>query len=414
MECVAKFKNINRIAAPVKNTFWHNLFFFGLGFLILHGSIRNLIVIVFSLIGINIFNVADSALKVLTILFLIPSILFAFRNRPFKIIISLSIFAFVWWFSFSYNIDARRYIIDGITQFFIECLPFLWLFYCLFDSKTNEEKRSLSFLFSISKVQLLFLLFVQTLIFLVPRVDIYNDYMSASYLLLEPLLIVGAFIFSSKIKVLDVFLFIIGTFYILIIGSRGAFLCELVFIFSYFLIFKIKKVINKILLLLASVVLVIFVPSVAKLLLVFGENRILQSLSSLSLFSDNSRVLIFNLIFDKIKENPFGLGVLSDRPILLNSNVIWTVYYSHNFILELGIDFGYFGFLISALIIFLLFMAYFSTNNKRKKILLLAFASFSIIKLLVSSSIWIETSFWKLLGIAFAFLSERQIKYGSK
>ncbi len=376
------------------------VFKYGLGFLLLHGCLRNLFSCVLLLAGINATSTVSAFFKVLSVIFIIPTFVVVVFRKPVSVVGSLVAFALVWYLSYSYNQQSQMFIADGIVQFFVECLPYCWFFFFLFDKKEYRKIKTNEFLFRVSKIELIVLIVIQTIIFVFPKADVYHDYMSAAYILLNPLLVVSCRLLLEKKKRCNLFLVLLSTFYLLMLGSRGALLCEFLFFVSFFILFKVKRVSNKVFLIAFLLVMVLIIPFVAKAMIyLFGGNRVLVSLSSFTFFSDSSRMTIFNFILNKTFQNPFGLGVLADRYLLLNSNIVWETYYSHNIVLELGIDFGLFGFVLFGVLVLLIFKAFKNAYGFSTKIIILAFFSFSIIKLMFSSSIWIDSSFWKFIGV---------------
>lgn len=388
------------------------IFAFGFSFLLLHGSIRNLLITITLLAGFNSTTLINNIFLVLSVLFTLPCIVVVTLKKPLYIVFSLLLLSAIWFLSYSFNFDSRSYIMSGILQFFVECLPYFWLFLFLFDKNNYDSSFTFAYLKKISRTKLTILLIVQTMAFLAPWADVYKDYMSASYILLDALLILLCGIINTKHNLYEKTLCLTATIFIIILGCRGALLCEIAFLCLFLLIFKLKTTFKKILFIVILMTLfLLFVLASNLLAQVFVNNRILNALSSFSFFADEQRILIFDLIWKKIVANPFGLGVLSDRGILINSNVVWETYYSHNLFLELGINFGYLGFLLFVLILFLSLRTFRDKKlDDKTKYIFLAFFCFSLIKLLFSSSLWIDMNFWAFLGILFAIVKTKKVR----
>lgn len=105
----------------------------------------------------------------------------------------------------------------------------------------------------------------------------------------------------------------------------------------------------------------------------------------------SGRDSLYDFAINTIKENhflPVGFGYISAHTDFK---------YPHNIILEMLLDFGFAGFFI--LIIIIVFIVFGLTcSNKENKFVILLFSIFSLSRLLVSSSFWIETSLWVTFG----------------
>ena len=137
-----------------------------------------------------------------------------------------------------------------------------------------------------------------------------------------------------------------------------------------------------------------------------------EAVSSGAVFNDENRELLYAGFVSMIWQKPWGYGIMGDRYISYEYGLFYKPIYPHNIYLEVIINFGYvIGIIICALFTFFLFRAILIGNNKQYKVMILVLASTSFVKLLFSSSYWIDQMFFMLLGAMIApfFLKNGQI-----
>ncbi|MFZ3102563.1 MAG: O-antigen ligase family protein [Desulfitobacteriaceae bacterium] len=190
----------------------------------------------------------------------------------------------------------------------------------------------------------------------------------------------------------------LGIMMIIIKGSRGPILVLLAFLMLKFIYseFAIKTKIKFICFTLLICTLVsIYQHDISVLLLNMLDKFHIYSRTLTYLINNNmdnlsERDLIGSTIIEKIRLNPFGYGVFSDRAILNGK-------YTHNFILEILLDFGW---LIGSLILSgIALLIYSSLKNKLWTDLVIIFVSYIMVELMVSNSYLLVSYFWIMLGV---------------
>ena len=175
-------------------------------------------------------------------------------------------------------------------------------------------------------------------------------------------------------------------------GSRGPLGIILAFIILY--IFIVGNLKMRIILLMCFITILLLVPYFFKLIEAFDiQSRTLILLMDGALDSDSGRSDIYNIIWEKIAENPFwGYGIGADRTFLDGA-------YVHNIILEFWIDFGLF---IGSFFLFLLFLKTWNvfrlSSIKYDKLLVLIVFLAGFVPLLFSGSYLIFFNFSFLIG----------------
>lgn len=390
----------------------NNIFLIGIAFLLLYGPIRDLINVLSLMLFGSYNQVISSILQVITMVVFACSLIIVFLKKYKFLITTFVIFALVWTLSYYCNKDAQPYILNGISLFFFECLPFLWVFYYIFSQKnefiTYEFIKSF---FKVNNIKLLIVIISQSFMFIFPQCDIYRDYMSASYTLLNPLILVLASYFCGDKRIRNIVSALIASLYIIILGCRGALVCELFFLTGFFVFFvKKNKSFYRVSLIFIALLMLLLIQPLADVLVIFGLNsRSIEGIRNFQFFKDENRSIIFEIISLKTFQNPFGLGVMADRPILLSSSQLWQIFYSHNLFLELGIDFGVFGYLLFVIFIMLVVNAI-KKGSYIMKIVVWSLFCMSVVKLMYSSTLWADQYLWALLGSAYAIVNNKRRK----
>ena len=319
---------------------------------------------------------------------------------------SLLLFIYIWYRSYVFNVDAMSAIEDNISPFFFESLPYMWIFYgfCKLDVR-NGSSNFFPLLLKICKVKLVLALFAQLVMFIFPASDIFKDYMNAANAILLGLnFITVQNIVDKHSNKLNTLLEIISLLFILKLGSRGAIMCYAsVYLLYYIFVSTAKEKRKAILLVTILGILALIIFPILRPILYDSSSRYIELLNTGALFYDENRALIFGIVMAEIIANPMGLGVMADRPLLLNSNEVWSVYFAHNMELEMALNFGYIGFVIFGLLIIQIIKIFMKKTNLSYKVLLIALVSSSIIKLQVSSSYWVDPIFWGVVGYVLAW-----------
>lgn len=210
------------------------------------------------------------------------------------------------------------------------------------------------------------------------------EYMSFSYNLLFAT-VFSTISFFEKKKNLSLVAAIIGILLIFLAGARGPLLCYLFSLFVYLLMSKAaiaKKLVLVFLLFSAGVIILLLWNQMLLTLKDTVEqigisSRTIDILLEGEIFSDSSRGEIQKTII--VGFTLLGRGLYGDR-------VVGDGHYSHNLIIELISQWGY---LLGTLIVVLLgvlFFKGFRTKNQTLRLLILAFFSSSVVKLMLSES----------------------------
>ena len=379
---------------------------FGLWCLLLSATISNAIDVLSILFVGTSFPELRTIVQVITIIITAIMLLSMVKTQWKLMFISLSLFAGIWYLSALYNSDAAPFIKENISSFFFEALPYLWVFnYFIQTDIKKQHNIFFQLLYKICRVKLIIALLTQFIMFVAPQTDIFHDYMNAANAMLLGLVVLTAKNMSDYHKVLfNDLLEFTTVLFIIILGSRGGLLCYASFYILYFwFIADVKKTAILTLAILTFVFLYFWGSSIISSF-AGSDNRLLSLYSSKELVHDESRELIAGIIFGNIVDHPWGLGVMADRAILTSSNEIWEVFYAHNLELEMGINFGYFGLLLSVVLLITIIYYLHSSYDKYIRMTYLTLVSCSIVKLQVSSSYWRDPMFWAVMGMLLAMV----------
>ena len=333
-----------------------------------------------------------------------------FKCKKF-VMVSLLGFIFLWCISGILHPKTVEFLKDNATQFFFTCLPYMWIFYYMFYETNNKESKNyyINCIYKSSIVRTCIALVSQTIMFIFPSSDIYNDYMTAAYTILISAVFVLCYYMTRKHKsFLIKALVIMSPLYMLLLGCRGA----LLFYGAFVIIFKILKLdgnnnssINILNFLYVSIFAAFSVVLLQGLVIILSKidvnSHAVELIANSKFFTDSIRSELFGLLIDYILINPFGYGIFADRLIIPETNLFWEITYSHNILLELCIDFGYIGLPLFAYLVYVIYKSFIYAGTHQKVIILALFCS-SFLKLLVSSSLWQEQMFYALLGVVFA------------
>lgn len=212
------------------------------------------------------------------------------------------------------------------------------------------------------------------------------------------LLIPALFLFWHKGK-FSVFVALLLTILILLLGSRGPLLPIALFVFIQRLI--LGSVNEKIFLFIVLIVIICSFSSIIDWLQDYGINsRTLELLVEGEMDSDSGRGDIYSIIVDKVSEHPIlGYGVFSDRVFLDGS-------YCHNILLESFMNFGYFipiSFIMVMMLLICMCMKHFT---KLEFTLLLLFFLASVVPLFVSGSYLTDFRLPLFMGYIYVLLGK--------
>ena len=207
----------------------------------------------------------------------------------------------------------------------------------------------------------------------------------------------------------NVFLLLISAlfeFLIILFGSRGAMLPLIVYLMMWFFISrgesKWKAFGKKLTILVISCVVLFFIITSIDLITVYINDFFLDRLNyysrSLMRFINgdvgnaSSRIDLWKPMWKYLRENAYlPLGLYADRELVGT--------YSHNFIIEIISNFGMFG-IGAVLYLFFQTVRFFKICTEEcEKMFLCVFMSYSITRLMLSSSFWMERYFWIYLSL---------------
>ena len=371
----------------------------GLWTLLLVGTITNGIDVLGKLLIGSTLETLTSIIKNLSKVILALSLVAIFPKEKKVIIITLLLFGAIWYWSSQVSIYNIPFLKDNFQAFFIESLPYLWFFAYFIESDNDDCESFYVLLYRICRVKLIIALASQIIMFIFPQTDIFLDYMNAANaLLLGLLVIVSSNLLNHHSNKLDNVLEFLTIASIIVLGSRGGVLCYGAFYILYFFFFANNKH-KGIIIILSCVGLILLYLLMPLFLNVFAgsENRLVEKFLSNTFVHDENRAIIFASLLSEFGSNPFGMGVMADREILTTSTEIWNVYYAHNLFLELLVDFGYIGAVLSIILVIWMIKCL-RRGFGYTKLILCILISCSFIKLMVSSSLWQDQIFWAMIG----------------
>ena len=242
-------------------------------------------------------------------------------------------------------------------------------------------------------------------------VKVGNDVFESSYnmeigykMSLVAVLLVYAFYKSRKLILL--ILSILFEVLIILFGSRGAMLPLIVYLIMWFFIGKgdnKRREVGKKLVIVAICGIVMFfvicnIGTISRSVNDFFLRKINYYSRTLMRFingdmgNSTSRINLWKPILKALRDNIYlPLGLYADRELVGT--------YSHNFIIEIVSNFGMFGL---GAILYLCFQTvkFFTTcKDEKEKMFLSVFISYSVSRLMLSSSFWAEQYFWIYLAL---------------
>ena len=240
------------------------------------------------------------------------------------------------------------------------------------------------------------------------------QYMSFSYFMLPATSLSFAY-GMTRGKILDIIAAIVGFLVILVVGSRGCFVCGMVFI-AMVCINRYSLSLGKLLGFFAVLVALVIIISYA--FTSFSDNvlsfmdehgassRTLMKINEGTFEESDSRGKIYKMMLDAISENPLGYGLMGDRYILSQHG---SQGYCHSLLYEFLVDYGV---IFGSVLLFLLTGYLFIRLKKCIKTdfyyILAFFTVAGFVKLFFTGSYLDEPYFWGLLGV----LSKNSRQYG--
>ena len=130
------------------------------------------------------------------------------------------------------------------------------------------------------------------------------------------------------------------------------------------------------------------------------ESRTISRIFSARFFARSDRQQIYDFLWGKIKDDMFlGGGLCADRYYLYAGGLSKNGYYAHNFFIEMIVDFGFIGIMISVALLVQFVRFFISSIEKRTKSLALVFIFVSFVQLMLSRSWLTEANFFLMLAL---------------
>lgn len=225
--------------------------------------------------------------------------------------------------------------------------------------------------------------------------------------------------YRQKKKIYYLLLSISAMFLTLLYGSRGAFICMIVFLLFCLLNgaqSDIRKFLYSAGILIAGVFLYYFGNTIIQksayfLLDTFHfSSRTLTQIINGDIVDDSGRSTIYEIVRKAIKENPiWGYGAYGDRP-LVGPRYYWG--YSHSIIYEMLIDFGVIlGSTILIVLVYKSLKLIFSLKDWNKIYIIIIIFSMCM-RLIVSDTFWGNNFFWMLLALLICRIDREMPDFG--
>lgn len=313
-------------------------------------------------------------------------------------------------FNESSDEETSRLIVNQIFNF--QNGVFALLFFCLYD---DSEKlwKCLTFSSFVNVVFYMLRIFTGSYSMTGSLITQSGSYsMALGYDLLIPMFVFIVQALNSKTlfkKILYFVLSIVLFYFILSMGSRGALLCVIIYLFMYVMYISEHKYrrTTKFLIVTATLVIVYLclnthiIQMIGQFLVDNGiESRTVLSMLESSLTEENGREVRWLKAVVLIQEGgPFGYGFCASRYLYAGD-------YPHNILLEILVDMGYLGggFII-ILLIFGMIHTLCTVKDKGWRMLFVMYFSCAIGRLFVSGSFYSDTNFWATIAIGCAALS---------
>lgn len=367
-------------------------------------TIQYFILIHFNLIETNTgsyIQLLSKGLVGLTFIYALPAVL---RRSKIKFIGVYFVALFIFLLHYAIFPENRDYFVDLLFPFYFMSLPaFIYTLSIQDFSIFKEIMRKAGYIvFTVGFI-------IGVLIFM-KKASIGSYSMSLSYYMLLPTLIFFNEILE-KFSIKNFVFFILSMLIILSLGSRGAVLCILVFVFLKFFSPHSKKSFTKIIIsfciLGIGIITLFFLDGIIEFLynhlLSYGINSRTLKLFLREGVYLSGRDRIYSSVIVEILQRPLlGIGIAGDRRIIGGS-------YAHNIFIEILGNFGIvIGIIISIVLVFLIIRSLL-TKNKEKYDLVIMWLSLGFVHLMISGSYLTDIKFWILLGLIMNFMKNSNI-----
>lgn len=354
-----------------------------------------------SIPGLSVYN---TSLNGLISLILMPFILisFYFARKELKFILfSFILFIIPIIYTFIFFPDNCNNLIEVLPKLLTVSYPMLCISYAI-----NDYKKLFNTLINVSRIILIFAVYMQINIFIYGNVGSYdNTYsMSLGYYCVVPIGILLCNYREMKSKI-DFVLFLSGIMIIFIMGSRGPLLSIcIVILYLYLRFHKLTK----------RKFIITLIISFCIILGIIYFNQILDfMIDLLESYNVSSRTLIYikygeiasldsriDLQADILKGisniGVFGNGVLSQNRL-------------HNIFLENLFSYGYIiGLFFDISLVIIVLVSFFRKFEKIKCYLIIVFLSYAIVDASLNLTVLGKDIFWIFIGLFFAINNTRR------
>lgn len=315
----------------------------------------------------------------------------------------------IFYLSYVLNADNREYLDKYFITLPFVCLPMYF--------------AGVFFSFRILKEQLYYISIISLIgqfvfVFLIANnveqsYQDMDDYMVQSYQIL-PYVLYTLYYAMERPNKYRIIWSLFGLFLVLSLGTRGPFLCSMIFIVTYILIFKFPSIgiMRKIIIaagsyLLYKVIVAFLGPLLSLIASSGGSTRIIEWMlgeNAGAEASSEQRLDIINQAISFLEKNHYmGMGFAGDR-------VMMEGYYVHNFAIEMIISYGlFFGSLLLIILAYRLTKGLFSFNIEDNNKFLLLLICAGLIPLFMSGSYVDSIWFYFMLGFCTQTLRTRRV-----
>lgn len=318
-------------------------------------------------------------------------------------------FVFLLFYIVSYfiQIDTSDYLYTNMIKILFINAPVYFVGLC-FNAKDSRLYKMLYY----SSILSVFLSLVNVFVIGIDKINSILDNMSLAYGVLPHICFVIGNEFQNR-KIVNKIAICIGTILLLIFGTRGSIVCELIYVFLYLIRYKKKRG-----LIYYLILIIIFyflfnhytdiVIEIRNLFYQFGlRTRIFDRILNGTFSTSIDRGRMISNVRAAIENKPLlGYGMAGDI-LLTGSNV-----YVHNIFYELLCSYGIpIGLSIFISIAIIVFKALFKSKNKKEFDFILSMTiGPAIIKLFVSSSYLLEQMFFLNIGVCNSIRREKYEK----
>lgn len=328
---------------------------------------------------------------VLTAIPMLAAIALGFNRKPMRFILVYSITIFVLLLTILFFPANEKYVRYEGVRFLLPLIIPTVICFTVVNSK-EMIRKALSIMAWASTILVVFYAWS----FFTGRFSIDSYNMSFSYGCLLPMIV----LYSQRrmiSTIMSLFLFLV----VVAIGSRGGAFIFVAFIIADAVLSRRKE---RWIVFAVGVVFIILLPSFMTFLEGIGiGSRTLSLLNSGDIVYDSGRNDIFLICINALSRNPvFGVGLYGDRVLLEGA-------YCHNFILEIGLDFGVIlGLIILCYLLWRFIHVFWHTKGENRNLLLIiSFGCF--LPFMVSGSYLINNNIALWIGILL-LLSRKEIQ----